>query len=140
MIEFLAKFELLQELGDDGLELLAEFVEERRLCAQDYAFRAGDEAEELLLIVDGDLRLERKGRQLGRIRAGNAVGSVSLVAIGNRECDAIAENPVLLLVLSRESYLRLRSDAPQLALGLQEAVLREFANYVREAVSLAPPS
>jgi CRP-like cAMP-binding protein len=109
-------------------------MEERTLQSGDDVFRAGDEAEELLLLVDGHVRLEIKGVSMGRTGPGDVLGGASLVSIGNRECDAIAETPLALLVLSRESYLRLRSDAPQLALDLQEAILREFAGVVRGSV------
>jgi hypothetical protein len=51
--------------------------------------------------------------------------------IGKRECCALAETPVRLLTLSRESYLRLRLDLPQVALALQEGILRDLASVVR---------
>jgi CRP-like cAMP-binding protein len=134
VIELLSKFELLSELGEHGRELLCDFLRERHLRAGQGVFRAGDEAEELLLLVEGQVRLSAQGESLGLVRPGSAIGGASLVTIGNRECDAIAENPVVLLVLSRESYLRLRSDAPDVALALQEGILRDFAGVVRGAV------
>ena len=138
MIESLAKFALLREFTEEGREQLCGFLEERVLQPGDEVFCTGEEAEELLLLIDGQVRLEVKGVSVGRAGPGDVLGGASLVRIGNRECDAIAETPMALLVLSRESYLRLRSDALQLALDLQEAILREFAGVVRGSICEPP--
>jgi CRP-like cAMP-binding protein len=59
------------------------------------------------------------------------LGGLCLVSVGLRECDAVAAETSQLLCLSRESYLRLRSDQPALALQLEEAILRNFSSLVR---------
>ena len=40
-----------------------------------------------------------------------------------------------LLTLTREGYLRLRADAPTVALALQEGVLRIFSGFLRCTVA-----
>ncbi|MEE9281509.1 MAG: cyclic nucleotide-binding domain-containing protein [Myxococcota bacterium] len=131
----LGKFELLQELSEAQHDALAELLEERQLAAGDFVFRCGEEAAELFLIADGSIRLEIKRRELGVLRAGESIGAVSLAVVGNRQCDAVALESTSLLALNREGYLRLRADAPAVALALQEGILRSFAGFLRSTVA-----
>ena len=134
MKDLLAKVELLKDLGEDARDQLAEHFEERRLDEGRALFRAYDEAEELYLLAEGQLRLELSGEPLGTLGPGDVMGAASLVLIGRRECAAIAQTPLRVLTLTRESYLRLRLEAPQVALVLQEGILRDLANVVRASL------
>ena len=131
---------VLRDLGHEELIALGESLELRRLSDGETVFRTGDEATELLLVAEGALRLERAGTPLGSLASGEMLGGASLVAIGHRECDAIAEGEARLLALSRESYLRMRGDFPTVALALQEGVLRELAQVLRGALEQAAES
>ncbi len=134
MKDLLSKVELLKDLGESAREQLAEHFEERRLDEGRALFRAQDEAEELYLVAEGRLRLEFSGQAVGMLGPGDVLGAASLVVIGRRECAAIAQTAVRVLTLTRESYLRLRLEQPQAALGLQEGILRDLANLVRAAL------
>lgn len=131
MSDPLAKFELLQELGEEGREQLRAVLEERWLEAGQTLFTTQDEASELWLLTEGQLRLEADGEPIGVLGPGEVLGAASLVLISRRECSAVSETPVRLLSLSRENYLRIRSDMPAVALNLQEGILRELMRLVR---------
>jgi CRP-like cAMP-binding protein len=135
MTDSLDRFSLLSELVPDDRRALAAFLEPRELDASSTLFRASDEAEELYFVVDGALSVRSAGETLGELGAGEVLGALCLVAVGRRECDAVAITTSKLLCLSREAYLRMRGDAPALALQLQEAVLRSFSSLVRGALS-----
>ncbi len=134
MKDLLSKVELLKDLGQEAREQLAEYFEERRLDEGRALFRARDEAEELYLVAEGQVRLEFSGQAVGMLGPGDVMGAASLVVIGRRECAAIAQTTVRVLTLTRESYLRLRLEQPQAALVLQEGILRDLANVVRTAL------
>jgi CRP-like cAMP-binding protein len=133
----LDEFALLQDLGDGERHRLEAYLEQRRLEPGQTVFRAGEEAAELYLVAQGRVRIDVGGRPFGALGAGDALGALSLVAIGARQCDAIAEDDVSLLALSREAYLRLRVDAPSLALAVQESILRRFTTSVRAVLDVA---
>jgi hypothetical protein len=59
--------------------------------------------------------------------------------VGRRRCDGSAQSVVLALALERTAYLRLRAEAPSVALVIQEAVLRSFARAVG-STDVADPS
>jgi NTE family protein len=129
--EMLARFPLLAELIDSDRRTLAEFLTERELDSGSTLFRTNEEAEEMYFIVRGALAIKSDGQVVSELGAGEVLGALCLVSVGLRECDAVAIETSQLLCLSRESYLRLRSDQPTLALQLEEAILRSFSSLVR---------
>jgi len=131
MNERLGRFPLLGELIDSERGVLAEFLIERELDAGSTLFRTNDEAEELYFVTRGSLAIRTDGQTVGELGAGEVLGALCLVSVGLRECDAVAIETSQLLCLSRESYLRLRSDQPALALKLEEGIVRSFSSLVR---------
>ena len=131
----LGKFELLQELSEEQRESLEDALSESTLEPDQALFRCRDEAAELHLICEGGVRLELNGRELGALHVGESLGGASLAVVGNRQCDAYAIGKTRLLTLTRPAYLSLCSDAPAVALALQEGVLRAFAGCLRSTVS-----
>lgn len=127
----LKTFALLAELSATELELLDELLEEREYDDGNVVFSRHDEAEGLLLILEGAVRLEHEGKKLGTLPSGEPLGGAALVAIGKRECDAIAIGQTHVLMLDRECYHRLRVDSPGTALVLQEGILRGLAAATR---------
>ncbi len=131
MTSRLKAFELLTDLSATELEILDELLEEREYDDGNVIFSRHDEAEGLFLILEGVVRIERDGKKLGSLPSGGPLGAAGLVAIGKRECDAIAVGATRVLELDRESYHRLRVDSPGTALVLQEGILRGLAAAAR---------
>jgi CRP/FNR family transcriptional regulator len=134
----LGAFALLEEIGEQERLELARYLVERELAAGAELFREGDEADEMLLLSSGRVRLEHDGQPLGAVGRGEVLGALAIIAVGARECDALVEEPTRVLALSRTSYQRLRSECPSAALRLQEAILRTLAGSVRQLLR-APP-
>ena len=124
-------FALLSELSQSEWVTLRAYLEPRDFAAGRALCLAREEAAELFLVDAGRVRLERDGRVLGFLERGDSFGSLALTTIGRRECAAIAEQDTRVFALTREAYLRLRREAPALALELAEAILRSFAGSVR---------
>jgi len=137
MNERLGRFPLLGELIDSERSVLSEFLIERELDAGSTLFRANEEAEELYFVTRGSLAIRTDGQTVGELGAGEVLGALCLVSVGLRECDAVAIESSQLLCLSRESYLRLRSDQPALALKLEEGIVRSFSSLVRNILVYA---
>lgn len=138
----LKRFALLSELTDSDREVVAELLEPSELAAGRQLFREGQEAEGLILIDRGELRLEsQRAAELGSSGEGTAIGGLSLLAVGPREVTAIAVSPTRVLQLSRAAFLRLTEDHPRTALRLVQAIVTEFAGAVREGLErMASPS
>ena len=131
----LKRFALLSDLTDSDREAVAELLEPIELAPGRKCFREGQEAEGLLLIDRGELRLEsRRGGELGSSGEGTAIGGLSLLMVGSREITATAVAPTRVLQLSRAAFLRLAEDHPRAGLRLVQAITAEFAGAVREGL------
>ncbi len=130
MTELLSKAPLFSELGEDERGALLGFLEPRKLEEGSVLFHPGDESSEMYVVIDGVVRIEADGDEIGRAQPGDVLGSLSLVKTGARRCAALAAETTHLLVLTRASYFRLRSDYPALALALQEGIVRQFSGDV----------
>jgi CRP-like cAMP-binding protein len=134
----LASFPLFAHLTRSDRKTLLDYLEERSYEDDSRVFGDGEEASEMLLVAEGEVRIETGGEVRGRLGKGEAIGGLSLVAIGRRACAARSAGPLRVFALSREAYMRLRTDAPPLALALQESIIRRFAGALRSALSDVP--
>lgn len=126
---------LLTELTADDRDALAELLDERRLGAGRRVFSEGEEAESLVMILEGSVRLEnREGEIEGLMLEGDSLGGIALVRPGPRAVSAICEDACRLVSLDRSGYRRLADDHPRTAVRLIEAILQAFAADVREAI------
>jgi len=125
-------FPLLADLTDGDRETLFELLEERSVPAGRRLFSEGTEAEGLLLIVAGRVRLERRPNlEPEFLPAGSALGAASLVSMGPREITALAEEPCEVLVLPRDGWRRLVDDHPRTACRIAESMLTDLVGLVR---------
>ncbi len=130
----LSSFGVLGQVPEqERLGLLA-YVEERRYEPGQSLFEVGDESNELLFLVDGEVEICSNGQRLCLLGRGDMIGGLSLTFVGRRQCDAAASGHVQALALDRSAYLRLRDEAPLLALAVQEGVIRSVAR----ALSVTP--
>lgn len=138
----LKRFALLSDLTDSDREAVAELLEPIELATGRQCFREGQEADGLLLIDRGELRLEsRRSGELGSAGEGSAIGGLSLLLVGSREITAVAVEQTRVLQLSRAAFVRLAEDHPRAALRLVQAIATEFAGAVREGLDrMAPPA
>jgi CRP-like cAMP-binding protein len=128
----LKAFTLFDELTEEEREAVFEELEPIDLSPDEVLFTEGDESHGLILVVEGGLRLDSKrAGPLGVVERGNAVGAVSLVAIGRREATATADGRSRVLLLRRSAFRRLVEDSPRAACRLAEAVACDLAGLVR---------
>lgn len=129
----LKPFALLTEMSDDEREALAELLEEQELLPGKSAFREGSEADGLVLLVEGTLKLKSKrtGGVIASLVAPYHLGAASLFAVGRREVTAVADGPCVVWRLSRTGLARLAEDVPKAAFRLAEATAGELASLTR---------
>ncbi|MCR9093659.1 MAG: cyclic nucleotide-binding domain-containing protein [bacterium] len=129
----LKHFALLAEFSEEEREALADLLEERSLPDGKSAFREGAEAEGMVLLSEGRLKLKSKrtGAVVGVLEAPAHLGAASLFAFGKREVTALADGGATIHLLSRTGLPRLADDSPRAAFRLAEAVAAELAGLVR---------
>ncbi len=104
-------------------------------------FEQGDVAEGLVLIEEGRVRVE-SSRAPGSLElgAGASLGAFSLIGAGLREARAETTSRSRLRLLARDSFRRLREEAPDTACRLLEGVLADAATWLRTQAACLDPA
>ena len=136
--EELKRFALFADFSEDEREALCELLEARELPNGKSAFREGAEAEGLVLLCKGRLKLKSKrtGTLVGILEAPAHLGAASLFAFGKREVTALADGAASIRSLSRSGLPRLADDSPRAAFRLAAAVAAELAGLTRAGLDL----
>ena len=128
----LKDFTLLAEFTDDDRESLFELLEDKSVREGRRIFSEGSEAEGMVLVLEGRVRI--KSKRTGATETAEAplaLGGLSLVAVGPRECTVFADTACQTLMLPRTSFRRLVDDHPRTACRLIEALLDEASSLIR---------
>lgn len=111
-------------------ELLGPIVDagEQRSYADDETIvRTGDPGDELFVVLAGEVKVLREGREITRIEAGSFFGEVSVLDGGARSADVVAAGPVTCLAIPREVIRAALAAHP----GAAWAMLEILANRLR---------
>jgi glutaminase len=125
----LAKHDLLQNLSPDQVELLAAVMERREYRARQIVVRRGEPANELFLLVHGELSVltdtpDGHLHRLSTLAAGMAFGEQSIVEGSIRTAFVRADVASVCWVLSRSAFDSLELANPELKIRLLENLLR----------------
>ncbi len=125
----LRKVPLFSALSRRHLDVITRVADEVKLNAGKVLARQGERGLEFLLIVDGSARVERDGKLIARLTAGDFFGEMSLIDGRPRTATVIAETPIVLLVVHRRSFSYLLDTVP----ALQRKVLVTLCERLRKA-------
>jgi len=125
----LAKHDLLQNLSADQIEVLAGAMERRVYRTRQLVVRRGDPANELFLLVQGELSVltdtpDGHLRRLSTLAAGMSFGEPSIVEGSTRTAFVRADVRSVCWVLSRAAFAALEAAHPELKIRLLENLLR----------------
>lgn len=137
--EALKAFSAFADLSEDEREEIAELLESRSLSRGETLFVEGDDADALVLVTGGSVRVEsRRVPGPASLGAGAVLGGMALFAVGARETSASSDERAELLLLRREDFLRLAEDSPRTAGRVAMALAAEMAALVRTALGSLP--
>jgi len=126
---FLRRVPGLASLPAADLGVLGAYARERRTPRGAALLRAGEPVGAIHFLLEGRVRMRRRGRELGVAERGAVLGAGLLLARDEAGLEAVAESEVLTLELDRESLL----DALEERFGIFRSTLREVS---RELVQL----
>lgn len=133
----LKDFACFEDLSEEDREVFAEAMRTLELAVGEEVFLEGDDADGMLLLVSGSLRVERReGGFQGSVGPGTVLGALSLVAPGPREASTTAETACRALWLPRTAYHRVAEDAPRAAGRFIERVLADLVAQIRPGLPL----
>jgi putative ABC transport system ATP-binding protein len=108
--EFLKGVEAFKNLTPTELTYVAERMTKRHYLPEEAVVREGDPGHELFLISDGEVKVERGGREIARLGAGEFFGELALMSGAPRNATVVATAPLETYILG-ESDFRAAIDA-----------------------------
>ncbi|UCH87311.1 MAG: cyclic nucleotide-binding domain-containing protein [Dehalococcoidia bacterium] len=128
-IDLLKKVPLFSGLSRRHLGLIVRETERVNADRGKVLARQGALGREFLLIVDGSARVERDGKVIARLGAGDFFGEMSLIDKKPQSATVTAETAIDLLVVDARSFRNLLDTVP----GLQKKILITLCERLRGA-------
>lgn len=120
-IEMLKKVPLFANLSKRQLGLVAKLSYEIPFPAHKALAREGDRGREFYILLEGQARVEKGGKVIGKLGKGDFFGEIAIID-GHRSATVITETPVKALGMSSKSFDQLLDSAPEITKKLLYAV------------------
>lgn len=124
---------LFQDVLAEDLVTIARVAKEHRFKAGEQLIVQGEPGEATYVVVDGEVRVSREGRELATVGAGAVLGEMSVVSDVPTSADCVAVTKGVALRIAREDFHALLQDYPTTAIG----VMHVLADRLRETNVLA---
>jgi CRP/FNR family cyclic AMP-dependent transcriptional regulator len=121
-IDLLKRVPLFKDCTRAELEAVSRVATELRLPAGRVLMRQGKPGRELLVLVEGEVTVERDGATIAVRRAGDFLGELALVTGRPRTATVTAATDLQTLVLDEISFDRLLRDVPTIAVKVIKTV------------------
>lgn len=126
-VKALRRAPVFADLSQKELAQLARVTEDIEADAGRVLIREGDRGHEFFVLMDGEVRVDRRGQDLGKRSAPDILGEISILEQVPRTATVTAETPVRAFVLTDRAFRQLVKQHPNVELK----VLRTLAKRVR---------
>lgn len=116
----LAELPLFRGLDDGALREVGAAVSEESVEAGRVLVREGDYSQDLTIIDEGTVRVEREGQELAQLGPGDMYGEAGLLQKGMRNATVVALTDARLIHLTNFDLNRLRGAHPELLQRIQQ--------------------
>ncbi len=121
-LELLERVPLFAGVAREGLEEIGRIADEIDVPAGTALTHEGRHEGYFFVIVSGSVRIERSGRTINTIGAGDFLGEIALLDGGPRTATATTESPCRLLSMTHERFHELLETSPSARTAILEAV------------------
>jgi CRP/FNR family transcriptional regulator, cyclic AMP receptor protein len=147
LVTFFKEGSLFSNLTEEELLQLAQIARERRFDRNQVIFYEGDLGGSLYIIAKGTVKIVMMaddGREhiLGLLHAGDFFGEISLIDGQPRSATAIAQDKVSIVMVSRDDFVRLLRENPEMSLKIMVTLcerLRKTDKHVESLAFLSAP-
>ena len=120
--EFLKGVEAFKNLTPLELTDVAERMTRRQFMPNEVIIREGDAGEELFLISEGEVEVDRAGREVARLGPGDFFGELSLMSGDPRNATVVSTTPVDTYILGKDDC----TAAIEASAGFREQLRRVY--------------
>jgi flavin reductase (DIM6/NTAB) family NADH-FMN oxidoreductase RutF len=117
---------LFSSLSPSLLERILAAGVERRYAPGDRVVLRGEAGDELYVILEGAVRVERRGRVVRRLAKGDFFGEVAVLDGRQRSADVIADTPLRCLTVTRDVLRETLASEPRAAWAMLERLARRL--------------
>lgn len=128
-IALLRSVPMFAPLSKRHLDKIARHADELQWDAGRRLVKEGERGRELFVVVEGKATVQRQGKTIAQLGPGDFIGELALLDGDPRSASVVADEPMVLLVISDREFKPLLAEVPQLA----EALLRSLAQRLRSA-------
>lgn len=123
---------LFEGLSRKHLTQLARVSEDLEVEPGKVLCKEGEVGQEFFVIVDGDVKVTRKGRRVAQRAGGDFVGEIALLEDVPRTATVTAETPLRLFVLTGRDFRHLLDENPAVERKVLRALARRLAELARD--------
>lgn len=128
-IGLLEKVALFSGCTKKELRELAGIADETTVTDGTVLIREGQPGREFFVLIEGTVKVTRKGRKVAELGAGDWLGEIALITSGPRTATATATSDVDLLVITDRRFRSVVETMPSIALkvlaGVGERLTRD---------------
>ncbi len=126
-IEVLKTVPLFNDLNQKQMSEIARHATEVTVTAETVLAKQGSYGLEFMYIVEGSARVERDSQTINQLSKGDFFGEISLLDGGLRTASVIAETPMTLLVVHKQSFDHMLDKVA----GLERKIIIALCHYLR---------
>jgi CRP-like cAMP-binding protein len=126
-VELIRHAPLFAHLSKRELEQIAQLADEIDLRAGKEMTKQGSRGREFFVLLEGDADVEKDGRTINTLGAGDFFGEIALVSDTPRTATVTATSPVRALVITDRSFKRLMRDMPEIQAKVLSALAARLA-------------
>jgi MFS family permease len=138
-LDLLRSSPLFGWLAPVGLERLASTLEPLELGEDAVLLEEGDTGDRAYLVADGELTVERGGREVARITTGSVVGELALLHDAPRNATVRTVMRSRLLAIDRDEFLSAAMGSPAARAAAEELVKRRSSGAMASERTTASP-
>jgi CRP/FNR family cyclic AMP-dependent transcriptional regulator len=113
-------------LSKRELGLLLRQADELRYPARQQVVKEGTRGEEFWMVIDGELAVERGGREVARLGPGEFFGELAVIDTTTRDATVVSKTPVDLLCIGQRSFWALVEGSPTLMRKMMVGMARRL--------------
>lgn len=126
-LELLSRVGLFQGCSKKELGQIATLADELDFGPDRPLIREGAPGREFFVLVDGTVKVVRRGRKIRDLGPGDWFGEIALIMESPRSATVVTTSPVRVLVVGQRAFRRLMRDTPSIQFKVLESLASRLA-------------
>ena len=126
-IDLIKRVPLFSSASKQELAEIASIADEIDLPDGKVLIREGDTGREFFVLIEGTADVERGGKKVASIGAGDFFGEIALISKAPRSATIVTTSPVRALVITDRAFRQLLDESPDIQIGVLLALAERLA-------------